>query len=353
MNEDAKILVTGGAGFIGSAVIRLILSRTQWSVLNLDKLAYAATPDALASVEKDARYRFEKVDICDAPSVAACFDSFSPDAVLHLAAESHVDRSIDEPAAFVTTNVLGTCRMLEAATDYWQRLSEEKREKFRFVHVSTDEVFGSLQPGEWFGTKSPYKPNSPYSASKAGADHLVRAWHRTYGLPAVSSNSSNNYGPFQFPEKLIPLTIVKALSGEPIPIYGAGENERDWLFVDDHASALIRILEAGVPGETYLVGGEAPSRNIDIVRNVCRVLDHMCPGEKSYEGLIQFVADRPGHDLRYATDSSSTHALSWKPEVGIVEGLERTVHWYLENRDWWQRILAERYDGSRLGDRRI
>lgn len=352
MRENAKILVTGGSGFIGSALIRMILRQTGWSVLNVDKLTYAASPDALNSVQGHARYRFEKADICDVPAVTACFESFLPDAVLHLAAESHVDRSIDEPAAFVMTNMVGTYQMLEMATAYWDGLSGAKRDSFRFLHISTDEVFGSLQHGDWFDPENPYRPNSPYSASKAGADHLVRAWNKTYGLPTIVGNSSNNYGPYQFPEKLIPLTILKALSGEPIPVYGTGENERDWLYVDDHVAALIRMLEDGRPGATYLVGSGKPIRNIDVVHKVCGLLDRMQPGREPYERLITFVSDRPGHDLRYAVDMEATTAeLAWRPDVSFDDGLPRTVQWYLDHRNWWERILHERYDGGRLGNR--
>lgn len=354
MIENAKILVTGGSGFIGSALIRAILSQTKSTVLNLDKLTYAASPEALASVEDEARYRFDKVDICDKQAVNACFNAFMPDTVVHLAAESHVDRSIDGPAAFVMTNMVGTYQMLEAALAYWGGLNGARRDRFRFLHISTDEVYGSLTPGEWFVPDSPYRPNSPYSASKAGADQLVRAWHKTYGLPTVVSNCSNNYGPFQFPEKLIPLTIIRALSGETIPVYGNGKNERDWLYVDDHVAALLNILRAGRVGAAYLVGGGRPARNIDIVRKICALLDKEQPARSPREEQIRLVADRPGHDQRYAIDASATTAeLGWKPGVDIDEGLARTVKWYLDHQDWWQRILRQRYDGGRLGKRDV
>ena len=354
MDEKAKILVTGGAGLIGSALIRWILGQTNWSVLNLDKLTYAASPEALASVEGDARYRFEKVDICDRNAVKACFDTFTPDAVVHLAAESHVDRSIDGPAEFVMTNMVGTYQMLDASLEYWNGLTDDRRDRFRFLHISTDEVYGSLQPGEWFVPQSPYRPNSPYSASKAGADHLVRAWHKTYGLPTIVSNCSNNYGPFQFPEKLIPLTVIKALSGETIPVYGNGENERDWLFVDDHAAALSTMITSGRAGAVYLVGSGKPARNIDIVRKICGLLDSERPADRPRADQIAFVADRPGHDQRYAIDAAATTAeLGWKPMVGLEEGLAQTVKWYLDHEDWWRAILAQRYDGARLGNRDV
>ena len=353
MKADARVLVTGGSGFIGSALIRSLLDCTEWTVLNLDKLTYAASPEALASVDGHARYGFGKVDVCDGPAVARCFDAFRPDAVIHLAAESHVDRSIDQPAEFVRTNVIGTYQMLEATLAYWSGLSAARQERFRFLHISTDEVYGSLRPGEISAPDNPYRPNSPYSASKAGADHLARAWHKTYGLPVIVSNCSNNYGPFQFPEKLIPLTIIKALAGEEIPVYGDGGNERDWLFVDDHAAALRRILGAGQPGAVYLVGSGTPVRNIDIVRRVCRLLDKERPAHGRREEQIAFVADRPGHDRRYAIDAKATaDALGWRPETGLDEGLARTVGWYLDNERWWRDILARRYDGVRLGKRR-
>ena len=344
--------MTGGSGFIGSALIRSILSQTKWTVLNLDKLTYAASPEALAVTRGDARYRFEKVDICDAQAVNACFNAFMPDAVVHLAAESHVDRSIDGPAAFVMTNMVGTYQMLDASLAYWDGLTGKRRDRFRFLHMSTDEVYGSLGPDEWFVLDSPYRPNSPYSASKAGADHMVRAWHKTYGLPTVISTCSNNYGPFQFPEKLIPLTIIRALSGEAIPVYGNGTHERDWLYVDDHVAALLNIIEAGRVGAAYLVGGGKPARNIDIVRRICGLLDKERPADRPRGEQIQFVADRPGHDQRYAIDATATTAeLGWKPNVDIDEGLAWTVKWYLDHEDWWQRILRQRYDGGRLGKR--
>lgn len=344
------LLVTGGCGFIGSAVVRQIISRTPYSVVNVDKMTYAATAASVASVASDPRYRFEAVDICNASEIARIFTAYQPAGVIHLAAETHVDRSIDGPAAFIQTNIVGSYTLLEAAFAYWNALRGEPREKFLFLHVSTDEVFGSLGSEGLFHPESPYRPNSPYSASKASADHLVRAWGKTYGLPVAISNCSNNYGPYQFPEKLIPLVIANALSGKPIPVYGRGTNVRDWLFVEDHARALLAIMEKGVRGECYLVGGNCERSNIDLVRTVCRLLDEMAETLSPRENLITYVTDRPGHDARYAIDATGTRkSLGWEPAETIDTGLRKTVAWYLANQQWWRGILARTYDGRRLG----
>jgi len=347
-----KLLVTGGAGFIGSAVIRLVLAETDAAVVNLDKLTYAANPDALAAVAHEPRYRFEKVDIGDRPEVERVFREHRPDAVMHLAAESHVDRSIDAPAAFLQTNVVGTCTLLEVALDYWRSLPAERRAGFRFHHVSTDEVYGSLGATGRFLETTAYAPNSPYSASKAASDHFVRAWHHTFGLPVVTSNCSNNYGPWQFPEKLIPLITINALLGVRLPVYGKGENVRDWLYVEDHARALWRILTAGRIGETYNVGGDSERRNLAVVEAICDLVDGLAPplpgGPR--RRLIDFVSDRPGHDLRYAIDATKVTAeLGWRPREDFTSGLARTVAWYLDNRAWWERLRARVYAGDRLG----
>jgi dTDP-glucose 4,6-dehydratase len=345
-------LVTGGAGFIGSAVCRYLIRETEASVINVDKLTYAANLDSLAEIADDPRYRFEKVDICDAPEVDRVFHELQPDAIMHLAAESHVDRSIDQPAAFVRTNILGTYTLLEVAQRYCDELEGARRARFRFHHVSTDEVYGSLGPDGRFREDTAYAPNSPYSASKASADHLVRAWHKTYGLPVVISNCSNNYGPHQFPEKLIPLVIINGLEGKPLPVYGSGENVRDWLYVDDHARALHHILTEGRLGETYNVGGNAERPNIDVVRKICGLLDRVVPDtrHRPHEALITFVADRPGHDRRYAIDASKIkRELGWKPVETFETGLEKTVRWYLDNRIWWERVRKGVYRGERLG----
>ncbi len=347
-----KVLVTGGSGFIGSALIRFVISDTELRVVNVDKLTYAATPEALSDVEGDPRYAFEKVDICDGPALRQVFGEHRPDAVMHLAAESHVDRSIDSPAAFIETNVVGTYTLLETAFAYWKDLDGEARRRFRFHHVSTDEVYGSLGDTGLFTEETPYRPNSPYSASKAGSDHLVRAWHHTFGLPVVTSNCSNNYGPYQFPEKLIPLMTINALEGEPLPVYGGGENVRDWLYVEDHARALWTILSQGQPGENYNVGGDAEMRNIDVVGMICDFVDELAPrqGAAPRRELITFVEDRPGHDLRYAIDAAKIRKeLGWEPRETFTSGLRRTVTWYLKKRDWWDKIRCKSYDGSRLG----
>lgn len=347
-----KVLITGGAGFIGSALIRLLIRETAVEVVNLDKLTYAAPPGALDEVADNPRYRFEQADICDPAAVRRIFDAHQPDLVMHLAAESHVDRSIDAPAAFIQTNLVGTFVLLDAALAYWRELKGDKRAGFRFHHISTDEVFGSLGPTGLFREDTPYQPNSPYSASKAGSDHLVRAWGHTYGLPTVASNCSNNYGPFQFPEKLIPLIVINALQRKPLPVYGKGDNVRDWLFVDDHARALWLAATQGRLGESYNVGGSSERRNLEVVETLCDLVDEMvpAPGEPPRRSLITFVADRPGHDQRYAIDAGKIEReLGWRPRESFESGMRRTVAWYLDNQDWWRRIQAERYAGARLG----
>ena len=347
-----RILVTGGAGFIGSALVRHLISESEHEVLNLDKLTYAGVLESLQDVAKNARYRFVQGDICDSELVGRLLTEFQPDVIAHLAAESHVDRSIDGPGEFIQTNVVGTFAMLQQALEYWQGLPAERQASFRFHHISTDEVFGSLGEDGYFVETTPYDPRSPYSASKAGSDHLVRAWGHTYGLPVLVTNCSNNYGPYHFPEKLIPLIIIRAMSGEALPVYGDGSNVRDWLFVEDHAQALRKVFEAGVPGETYNIGGDSERRNIDVVRAICAALDTRSPRNdgKSYAEQITFVADRPGHDQRYAIDASKIkRELGWQPEVGFEEGVARTVEWYLSRRDWWEPIIQERYSSRRLG----
>ncbi len=346
-----RILVTGGAGFIGSAVTRHIISRTDDEVCVLDKLTYAGNLDSLAPVAADPRYAFVRADICDRKAVDRVFTEFAPDAVMHLAAESHVDRSIDGPAAFIETNVVGTFTMLEAALAYWRSLDAAKKDGFRFLHISTDEVFGSLGREGLFREDTPYAPNSPYSASKAGSDHLVRAWRETYGLPTVTTNCSNNYGPYHFPEKLIPLTILNALEGKPLPVYGRGENVRDWLFVDDHAEALTLVVRKGEIGQTYNVGGRNEKRNIDVVESICSILDEIRPqGGRSHKELITFVTDRPGHDARYAIDCLKIEReLGWAPEETFESGLRKTVQWYIDNPEWWGAIRSGKYRGERLG----
>jgi dTDP-glucose 4,6-dehydratase len=345
-----RYLVTGGAGFIGSAVVRKILSGSGHKVCVLDKLTYAGTLESLADVLSDPRLTFHRGDICDGPSVAALLSEFQPDCILHLAAETHVDRSIDSPANFIQTNIMGTFALLEAARAYFGTLGAAAREKFRFIHISTDEVYGSLGADGSFCETTAYAPNSPYSASKAGADHLVRAWHRTFGLPAIVTNCSNNYGPCQFPEKLIPLTILNALEGKPLPVYGRGENIRDWLFVEDHAEALLRVTQHGVPGETYNFGGRSERHNIDVVHAICDIMDEMMPNGGRRRDLIAFVTDRPGHDLRYAIDcSKAERALDWRPRETFESGLRKTVAWYLANEAWWTPIRSGVYGGRRLG----
>ena len=346
------LLVTGGAGFIGSALVRMLIADTTYTVVNVDALTYAGNLDSLTPVSDDPRYHFEHADICDAGRMAELFERYQPQAVIHLAAESHVDRSIDGPAAFIQTNVVGTFTLLQQSLRYWRDLLDDARREFRFVHISTDEVFGSLGPTGHFSERTPYAPNSPYSASKAGSDHLVRAWFHTYGVPVVTTNCSNNYGPCQFPEKLIPLTIQNAIAGKPLPVYGRGENVRDWLFVDDHARALILALEAGVPGETYAVGGNSERKNIDVVQAICDLVDEIVPerARPSRRSLIRFVTDRPGHDLRYAIDASRIERdLGWSPRETFESGLRRTVEWYVANPEWCERVQSGAYRGERLG----
>ena len=343
-----KILVTGGVGFIGSAVVRLAIARGH-SVVNVDALTYAACLDTVASVADHPNYAFEQVDIRDRAALEDVFTKHTPDAVMHLAAETHVDRSIDGPADFVETNVNGTFNMLEAARSYWQAQGNPKG--FRFHHISTDEVFGSLGPTGMFTEDTPYDPRSPYSASKASSDHLVRAWHETYGLPVVLTNCSNNYGPYHFPEKLIPVVILNALAGKPLPIYGDGGNIRDWLYVEDHADALLLVLENGELGRSYNIGGKNERTNLELVKTLCKILDRLQPRDDgSYAELITFVTDRPGHDARYAIDPSRIHdELGWRPSMTVEEGLEKTVLWYLENEDWWKPLLERSGVGQRLG----
>ena len=347
-----KILVTGGAGFIGSAVVRHLINNLNCSVVNVDKLTYAGNLSSLSSVDQNPLYSFEYADINDRSVITVILDQHQPDAIMHLAAESHVDRSIDGPSDFIQTNIVGTYSLLECARTYWRQLSSSKQDDFRFHHISTDEVFGTLGETDSFTEETAYDPRSPYSASKASSDHLVRAWHETYGLPVVLSNCSNNYGPYHFPEKLIPLMIIKALKGEKLPVYGTGENIRDWLYVDDHANALCKILFEGRKGESYNVGGNAEVSNLDVVRNICRLLDELSPrpGMSKYEEQIDFVADRPGHDYRYAIDSTKIrNELGWKPIETFETGLRRTVEWYLANSSWWKPILTGEYRGQRLG----
>lgn len=350
-----KILITGGAGFIGSALIRHLISHTEHSVINVDKLTYAGNLESLKSVDDDPRYQFEQVDICDAAGMTRLLQLHQPDAIMHLAAESHVDRSIDGPADFIQTNIVGTYVLVEAARQYWQALPEPQKSAFRFHHISTDEVFGDLHGTEdLFTEQTPYAPSSPYSASKASSDHIVRAWHRTYGLPVVVTNCSNNYGPYQFPEKLIPVVILNALEGKPLPVYGNGQQIRDWLFVDDHARALINVLERGNLGETYNIGGHNEKTNLTVVQTLCDILDELKPekpaGIGHYRDLITYVKDRPGHDLRYAIDATKiAKELGWTPEETFETGLKKTVQWYLDNLDWCQHIQDGSYRRERLG----
>ena len=348
----ARILVTGGAGFIGSALVRHLIEATDHRVLNLDKVTYAGNLQSLRSVDGDPRYGFVKADICDAGAVRQALNDFQPDIITHLAAESHVDRSIDGPAAFVDTNVVGTSVMLAEALAYWRGLTPAAAKAFRFHHISTDEVFGSLGPEGFFTETTAYDPRSPYSASKAASDHLVRAWAHTYGLPVLITNCSNNYGPFHFPEKLIPLTVLNGLAEKPLPVYGQGLNVRDWLYVEDHVKALVRVFEAGEPGESYIIGGRAERTNIEVVRSICACLDRLRPrpGGLAYAELITYVADRPGHDARYAIDPTKINErLGWRAEESFDAGIEKTVRWYLENEWWWRPILAKTYAGERLG----
>lgn len=348
-----KIIVTGGAGFIGSAVIRHILRNTDDSVVNLDKLTYAGNLESLVEVSGSERYVFEKADICDRAAVERVFREQQPDAVMHLAAESHVDRSIDGPAAFIETNIVGTYTLLEVSRQYWQGLDEARKAAFRFHHISTDEVYGDLEdPEELFTEITPYAPSSPYSASKASSDHLVRAWRRTYGLPTLVTNCSNNYGPYHFPEKLIPLMILNALDGKPLPVYGTGKQVRDWLYVEDHARALYRVVTGGKVGETYNIGGHNEKQNIEVVHTLCELLDELCPDSphRPHASLITHVQDRPGHDLRYAIDASKIQReLGWAPEETFESGIRKTVEWYLKNLQWCRRVQDGSYQRERLG----
>jgi dTDP-glucose 4,6-dehydratase len=352
LTDSKTILVTGGAGFIGSALVRRIIEHTGHRAVVVDALTYAGNLDSLAPVSGSNRYAFEKADIADEARMDQILRMHRPDVVMNLAAESHVDRSIDGPGAFLRTNIMGTFGLLQASLRHWRGLDQAGKDAFRFHHISTDEVFGSLGATGAFTETTPYQPNSPYSASKAGSDHLVRAWHHTYGLPTLLTNCSNNYGPYHFPEKLIPLVILNALEGKPLPVYGRGENVRDWLFVDDHARALLLVVEKGVPGESYNIGGRNERRNIDVVRAICDLLDELAPDAAigSRQTLITFVTDRPGHDGRYAIDASRIETeLGWKAEENFETGLRKTVRWYLDNKQWWERVRSGGYRGERLG----
>ena len=348
-----KILVTGGAGFIGSAVIRHIIQNTNNQVLNIDKLTYAGNLESLKEIDQHSNYEFKQIDICDTEQITAAIDAFQPNAIMHLAAESHVDRSIDGPAAFIQTNIVGTYTLLEAARKYWMGLDAEAQQNFRFHHISTDEVYGDLEgTTDLFTETTSYAPSSPYSASKASSDHLVRAWHRTYGLPVIVTNCSNNYGPYHFPEKLIPLVILNALDAKPLPVYGNGQQIRDWLFVEDHARALYKVVTEGVVGETYNIGGHNEKQNIEVVKTICKILDELKPqaNGQTYESLITFVKDRPGHDLRYAIDATKIqNELGWTPTETFETGIRKTVEWYLNNLDWCHRVQDGSYQRERLG----
>ncbi|TNH00901.1 dTDP-glucose 4,6-dehydratase [Testudinibacter sp. TR-2022] len=350
-----KILVTGGAGFIGSAVVRHIIQETADSVINLDKLTYAGNLESLEQIAANPRYVFEQADICDKTALERIFQQHQPDAVMHLAAESHVDRSIDGPAAFIDTNIVGTYTLLEAARAYWNGLEAAKKQAFRFHHISTDEVYGDLEgTDDLFSETTPYSPSSPYSASKAASDHLVRAWLRTYGLPTIVTNCSNNYGPYHFPEKLIPLMILNALEGKPLPVYGNGMQIRDWLFVEDHARALYKVVTEGKIGETYNIGGHNEKANIEVVKTICNLLEELVPnkpqGIDRYQDLITYVTDRPGHDVRYAIDAAKIgRELGWQPQETFESGIRKTVTWYLNNEKWWSRVLDGSYSLQRLG----
>jgi dTDP-glucose 4,6-dehydratase len=352
----SKILVTGGAGFIGSAVVRHLINDTEHQVLNLDKLTYAGNLDSLKAIENSPRYQFSQTDICDRDALDRVFESFQPDLIMHLAAESHVDRSIDGPSDFMYTNIMGTFQLLEAGRFYWSRLSEIRKKAFIFHHVSTDEVYGDLEgTNDFFTENTPYAPSSPYSASKASSDHLVRAWYRTYGLPIVVTNCSNNYGPYHFPEKLIPHVILNALEGKELPVYGDGSQVRDWLYVDDHARALVLAATNAIAGKTYNIGGYNEKKNIEVVKAICDLLEELHvskpEGVDQYKDLITFVTDRPGHDLRYAIDARKiADELGWKPEETFESGLRKTVRWYLDNLDWWQRVLNDDYRLDRIGN---
>jgi dTDP-glucose 4,6-dehydratase len=350
-----NIIVTGGAGFIGSAVIRHILQYSDDNILNIDKLTYAGNLASLGAFQENERYQFQHIDICNKEAITTAVLEFKPDAIMHLAAESHVDRSIDGPADFIQTNIIGTYNLLEASKEYWLTLPDNVKSDFRFHHVSTDEVYGDLEgPNDLFTEQTSYQPSSPYSASKASSDHLVRTWQRTYGLPTVITNCSNNYGPFHFPEKLIPLVIINALHGKPLPIYGAGQQIRDWLYVEDHAAALVRVIKHAQVGQTYNIGGHNEKTNLEVVESICDILNKVISekpaGISDFKSLITFVEDRPGHDLRYAIDASKVkHDLNWTPKETFATGLKKTVDWYLQNEDWWQAILDGSYQTQRLG----
>jgi dTDP-glucose 4,6-dehydratase len=345
-----RVIVTGGAGFIGSAVVRALLNRQRAQVAVFDSMTYAANPRTLAAYQQQKDFVFYQRDICNLEAVRPALAEFQPDAIVHLAAESHVDRSIDRPAQFVATNVVGTQVLLDSSLAYWKELPPQRKDAFRFIHVSTDEVYGALGETGTFTEETPYSPHSPYSASKAASDHLAHAWHHTYGFPAIVTNCGNNYGPYQFPEKLIPLMILRGLSGQPMPVYGKGRNVRDWLFVDDHAEALWLVLSKGRLGETYLIGGESERRNIDVVTTIAGLLDEMAPQNAPHSRFISFVDDRPGHDHRYAIDPSKIkRELGWRPQASFDEGLRRTVRWYLDNRGWWEPIVSNTYRLERLG----
>ena len=349
---QSTVIVTGGAGFIGSSLVRHLVTETDYRVVNVDKLTYAGNRSSLAPVADDPSYVFERVDICDRQAVQRLFEEYQPEGIYHLAAESHVDRSIDGPSAFIDTNIVGTSVLLEAALDYWDGLSADQKDDFRFLHVSTDEVFGDLDEDGYFDEQTPYDPSSPYSASKASADHLVRSWHRTYDLPVLVTNCSNNYGPYQYPEKLIPVVILKARNGDPIPVYGTGENVRDWLFVTDHVRGLVDVFEDGEVGETYCLGGDCEKQNIEVVRQICRVLDEVIDeaAVDDHTSLITFVEDRPGHDFRYAIDTTKIdQQLGWSATVDFETGIRRTVRWYLDHLDWCRDALGSDYDLGRLG----
>ncbi len=358
MKNKIRVLLTGGAGFIGSSVVRHILSDTNHSVMNVDLLTYAGNLDSIPKeLSSKPNYNFERVDICDYNSLKSVFESYKPDVVMHLAAESHVDRSIEGPDAFINTNLIGTFNMLECSRHYWSSLEDDKKEFFRFHHISTDEVYGDLVgTDDLFTEETSYAPSSPYSASKAGSDHLVRAWGRTYGLPIIVTNCSNNYGPYHFPEKLVPHIILNALHGKPLPVYGDGNQIRDWLFVEDHARALYKVVTEGVVGETYNIGGHNEKKNIDVVNTICELLEELVPskpqGVAHYKDLITYVKDRPGHDVRYAIDATKIQQkLNWVPAETFETGMRKTVNWYLENRNWWERVLSGDYQLNRIGDK--